>query len=341
MSGEGPGSGVERDRLLIRAPNHLGDLVMALPALAARPDADVLVAAPLAPLVRMTARRGEVLPMPRDDVLGTAWSLRPRRYRRAVTLPPSFSSAAMLALAGIPERRGIAVHARRWLLSDPVSVDPASMHRASLFVLLVTGEAPAAPPPPSLVPTEEARARWRAVAGTRADGAIGVFPGSNAPSRRWPPERFAEVAAALAARGPVIVFGGPGERELTAGVAGTATLDLGGRTDLEILAAGLASLRVLVTTDSGPLHLAAALGTPTISLWGAGDPVVTGPLGGRHVMLRHPELPCVPCVKNVCPRRGPGYVLPRAEIECIQLIAPGDVLAAVAGGMLSPFPPDQ
>ena len=127
----------------------------------------------------------------------------------------------------------------------------------------------------------------------------------------------------------VLVFGGPQERRLTAQVAGEAAVDLGGRTDLPMLAAGLAECALLVSNDSGPMHLAAAVGTPTVTLQGPADPAVTRPLGGRHVMLRHPELPCVPCVKNVCPRRGRGYVLPDATRECLRLISVDDALGAV------------
>jgi ADP-heptose:LPS heptosyltransferase len=96
-----------------------------------------------------------------------------------------------------------------------------------------------------------------------------------------------------------------------------------------MLAAGLAECDILITNDSGPLHLAAAAGTRTLSLWGAGDPAETGVRGAAHTLLRHPELPCVPCVRNECPRHGAGYVLPEAERECLQLIRAADVLSAV------------
>jgi heptosyltransferase-1 len=77
------------------------------------------------------------------------------------------------------------------------------------------------------------------------------------------------------------------------------------------------------------MHLAAAVGTPTVSLWGAGNPAITGVVGDRHVRLQRSDLACVPCVKNECPRRGAGYILPDAELECMALIEPGSVLAAV------------
>jgi ADP-heptose:LPS heptosyltransferase len=124
------------------------------------------------------------------------------------------------------------------------------------------------------------------------------------------------------------VVGGPRERARTAGVAGDWALDAGGRTGLAALTAGLAACALLVANDSGPQHVAAAVGTPVLALWGAGDPVVTRPVGGAHTLLRRPDLPCVPCVKNVCPRAGRGYLLDDARNECIRLFAVEDVVAA-------------
>ncbi|MBA2572387.1 MAG: hypothetical protein H0V06_05050, partial [Gemmatimonadetes bacterium] len=80
------------------------------------------------------------------------------------------------------------------------------------------------------------------------------------------------------------------------------------------------------------------VGTPTISLWGAGDPAVTAPLGRSHKLIRRAELPCVPCVKNECPRRGRGYVLDDAHRECMRLIQVDDIDAAVIGGARSVSP---
>jgi ADP-heptose:LPS heptosyltransferase len=77
------------------------------------------------------------------------------------------------------------------------------------------------------------------------------------------------------------------------------------------------------------MHLAAAVGTPVVSLWGAGEPRETGPLGPRHAVLRHPELPCVPCRRNACPRSGRGTFLPEAARECLALVTVDEVLAAV------------
>jgi heptosyltransferase-2 len=324
--------------LLIRTPNHLGDLVMALPALAAVPGADLLAPRAFAPLFdlvpELRAGGGRVVHFERGTApfFRIARELRRARYRRGVLLTPSFSSAFLFAAGGVAERRGSATDGRTFLLTDPVP--PAQLdgvHRSAAYLALVRGERPGAAPLPCLEVTPALTARWREVAGVAGTApVVGIFPGGNASSRRWEPARFAELADRLARGGArVVVFGGPSERALAAQVAGTTALDVSGKTDLPLLAAALADCHLLVTNDSGPMHLAAAVGTPTVSLWGAGDPAVTAPLGAGHELLRGAALPCMPCVKNECPRRGQGFVLAEAERECLRLVECAQVAAVV------------
>jgi heptosyltransferase-2 len=319
---------------LIRAPNHLGDFVLALPALEAAPRADILVAGHLEPLARLALPGRVILPLSRG-VWGFARGVglvRSRSRASAILLTPSFSSALLARLAGIRSRRGTATDHRSALLSDPVNSSLLeSLHRSAVYLYLVTGETPAQVPVPSLHIGESARGEWATL---RPFGLpfVGIFPGSRASARRWPPERFREIVKRLAAAGHrVIVFGGPEERSLTAQVAGNEAADLGGRCSLPALAAGLAECRWLLTNDSGPMHLAAAVRTPTVSLWGAGDPRRTGPLGPGHRLLRRTDLPCVPCVRNACPRRGRGTILPEAERECMALLEVDQVWREMTG----------
>lgn len=335
---------------VVRAPNHLGDLVMALPALAAAGGADVLVARWLAPLLE-TAREaaGEgagfrrVLPLDRGagGLLRAAGEVRRGRYERGILLTPSFSSALVFALGRVRRRRGTPTDSRAALLTEPVPRIEGRAHRAAAYWALVTGENPAAPPVPRLAVPARERDRWRELAGPAGAPTVGIFPGSHASSRRWDADRYAGLARRLAGRGlRVAVFGSPAERELTAAVAGGHALDLGGRTDLPLLAAGLAECALLVTNDSGPMHLAAAVGTRTVSLWGPGDPAVTRPLGDGHLLLRG-DLPCIPCTKNRCPRSGTGYRLPDAERECMRMIGVGEVEAVVGARLPVPHLPGR
>ncbi|HXG43372.1 MAG TPA: glycosyltransferase family 9 protein [Gemmatimonadales bacterium] len=323
-------------RLLLRAPNHLGDLVLALPALG-QVEGDVVVRRGLAPLVRLAlpGRRVIALDPGPAGMARAALALRRGGYRRGLLLPPSFSSALLFALGGVRERRGEATDGRRLLLTDPLPPAPrggGGLHRAARYWELVTGLRPERPPVPSLPVPPPLAERWAALAGAGGGrpGIVGVCPGSRASARRWEPERFRRVVAALARQGfRVAVFGDRAERDLTRSVADGRALDLGGRLDLPLLAAALAGCRAVLANDSGPMHLAAAVGTPVVSLWGAGDPRETGPLGPGHLVLRHPELPCVPCGRNACPRRGRGTLRPEAARECLALIEPEAVLGAL------------
>lgn len=318
--------------LVVRAPNHLGDLVLALPALAAAGPADIVLPRHLAPLGALARFEGGLIELEpgRGAFLQATRRLRRSRYARGILLTPSFSSALLFALGGVGGRRGLGTDGRRLLLHDALPREDADgRHRASLYHWLITGELPAEPPVPRLSIPPEVTERWRRLAGPKAGWVVGIFPGSNASSRRWDPYRFAELSRRLAADGArLIVFGSRAESEITRVVAGDVAFDAGGRTDLPLLAAGLAECDILVSNDSGPLHLAAAVGTPTVSLWGAGEPAVTGVVGPGHRMLRRADLPCVPCLKNECPRSGAGYLLPKADRECLQLIEVPEVLAA-------------
>lgn len=349
----------ERDeRLVVRAPNHLGEIVLALPALGrlARREAEagaepplVQVPAWLRPLLELAGLRVELVSLPgRRALLRGALAVRRAaagRSLRAITLTPSFSSALGLRLAGVRSLRGTATDARTWLLTDPVDRAPLlAGHRVNEFLALCGFETEDPPEPPRLVGAgvERADAAWEdtaaaaavhGAAGTMEGPVLGMFPGANGPARRWPPERFGDLAARLGRTGTVtLVLGGPGDAAVTAAVAGRGgdrALDLGGRTSLPGLAGALRSCDLLVTNDTGPMHLAAALGTPVLALEGPADLTQTRPLGSKVRVVGRFDLPCVPCVKNACPRRGAGYELPDAERECMRLIGVDEVEAAV------------
>jgi ADP-heptose:LPS heptosyltransferase len=328
-----PAAGSAGARRVVRAPNQLAELVLALPALRAAGAADVLVVQPLAPLLACAGLAGRLLELER----GTKgfWrgvrAVRHRSYQEAVLLAPSFSSALLFAMAGVPERTGAATHGRAALLTRPVP--PTALegrHRSGQYLRLVDAESTAAASAPALEVAPELAARWAPHVPAGDGPVVGLFPGGSDPSRRWDAERYAQLASRLAGAGcRVVVFGSTAERPLTAAVAGRRALDMGGRTDLPLLAAGLAACTVIVAHECGPLVLAAAVGTRTVSLWGAGDPAVTGPLGPGHRLLRHDELPCVPCGQRHCPRDGAGFVGAEAERECMRLIQVSDVEASL------------
>jgi ADP-heptose:LPS heptosyltransferase len=160
--------------------------------------------------------------------------------------------------------------------------------------------------------------------GLPAGGFVVVHPGASAPARAWAPERHRELVRMLADGGRrVVVTGGPGERELTASVAGAPrpeVLDLGGATTFAELAAVLARADAVVVANTGPAHLAAAVGTPVVSLFAPTVPAARWrPWGVEHELLGL-DVPCAGCRARECPV--PGH-------PCLGGVTAGAVLAAV------------
>ncbi|HEV2087231.1 MAG TPA: glycosyltransferase family 9 protein, partial [Cryptosporangiaceae bacterium] len=162
---------------------------------------------------------------------------------------------------------------------------------------------------------------------TRLVGAgryVVVHPGATVPARAWPPHRCAEGVAALAAAGHrVVVTGGPDERELTAFVAAGGGLDLGGRTTFAELSGVLAGADAVVVGNTGPAHLAAAVGTPVVSLFAPVVPAARwAPYGVPHVLLGDQHAACSGSRARECPV--PGH-------PCLTSVTASDVVSAVAG----------
>jgi len=320
---------------VIRAPNHLGDVVLALPAIVAD-GADVLVVRWLAPLLDMAGVTAEVLPFDRgpSGFARAMKELRGRRYAAGSLMTPAFSAAWLLRCGGVRHLRGTSTDGRGFLLRDRIDrKELAGRHRIDAFKLLLGQDVSTAPVSHRVVPPAERVATWRTRLGG-PDGTsrlVGLCPGANAPARRWPADRFGEVARSMLAEGrPVVVLGGSREREVTGLVAGEApgAVDLGGQTDLTDLAAILSLCDLVLTNDTGPMHLAGAVGTPTVTLWGSSDPREVRQLGAPDLPVTGADLPCKPCCRNHCHRRGRGTLLADAKEECMRLIDVQDVYDA-------------
>jgi heptosyltransferase-2 len=325
---DGPG----RD-CIVRAPNHLGDVVLALPALAAA-RADVMVVRPLVPVLRMAGLQGHVLPLDRGAAgfARAVRTLRSRGYRRGTLLSAAFSAAWLFRCGGVRHLRGTRTDGRGFLLRERIEPEELlGRHRSEAFLRVVGEEGTESAAPRTVIPPREHVEGWRQRLGGGPDDVtrVAIFPGANAPARRWPVERFTEAAAELAGRGyRVVALGGPGERQLTAKVAAAAAgaHDLGGATDVVDLAAVLSLCDLVVTNDTGPMHLAGAVGTPTVSLWGSSDPNEVRQRGSVDTPVQGAELPCRPCRRNHCSRRGAGTLLADAHVECMRLIDVRDVV---------------
>jgi ADP-heptose:LPS heptosyltransferase len=171
------------------------------------------------------------------------------------------------------------------------------------------------------LPTDDDGALRVAVEPPERDSYVVVHPGASVTARAWAPERNAALVAALAASGrEVVVTGGPSERALTAHVAGDHARDLGGATDLAGLARVIAGAAAIVVGNTGPAHLAAAVGTPVVSLFAPTVPPVRWrPWRVPHELL-FVDVPCAGCRARECPV--PGH-------PCLGGVEVADVIAAV------------
>jgi heptosyltransferase-2 len=252
--------------------------------------------------------------------------LKQEGYGTALVMPRTWKSTLAPFLASIPERTGFVGEARFFLLNDLRHGErslPRMVDRCAALALAADAKLPAEWPAPELrVPPAEATA-WRNRHGLAADSrpVVALAPGAVGPAKRWPKEAYAALVHRLLADGfAVWVLGGPDEKALAADIVGnTEARDLTGR-DLRDAVMALASAAVVVSNDSGLLHVSAALGRPTIGIFGPTSPWHWAPLNPlAATMETTSQLDCRPCHKPVC-RLG--------HHRCMTEIAPDDVIAA-------------
>lgn len=325
----------ELRRVLLRCPNWLGDTVMAVPVAralrAALPAAELWCLGRWVPAI-LEAEPGvdRLLRYPSDwrGRWALARELRHAALDLAVLLPNSFESALHARLAGARWRLGYAGDGRTWLLSHALLPSAGPVHQVEAYLALL---APLGLEPPATAPSLRVLAERRAEArGLLAE--VGVEPGDRVvgiqlgaalgPSKLWPAARLAALAAALEARGTAVVFLGEADAApilaaVEAGLPAPAR-SLIGRDHPAMLPALLAELAVLVSPDSGPAHVAAAVGVPVVALFGPTDPRLSAPIGNRHAVIRRPP-PCAPCFLGRCP----------IDHRCMTAITVEEVAAAV------------
>jgi heptosyltransferase-2 len=301
--------------VVVRYPNWIGDAVMAIPALEAvsksMPAARLAVLAKpwVAEVVRMSNLAGEVVvfeePGRHAGVRGRvrlASELRGRRFDAAVLFQNAFEAALIAVLAGIPLRGGYSTDARAFLLTHPVRFRPkrdAGEHHVFWYLRMVgllgfdaqVGRVPRLTPPGPP---------------PRSDRYAVLAPGATFGSAKmWPADRWVELGRRFARQGlAVVLLGSGGETAICRAIAediGPAAQDLSGRTTLSEAASILAGAVMVVSNDSGLMHLAAALDAPLTALFGPTDPHETGPVSRRSVVV-HGEAPCAPCRRRTCPR---------------------------------------
>jgi heptosyltransferase-2 len=319
------------ERVLVRIPNWLGDALLARPLLhalrRAHPRAELRAVGPASLLDLLpadpVADGWEPWPATPGERRALIARLRAWRPEAALVLPPSFSSAWFAWRTGAPVRIGYAHEGRSLLLTHALR-RPARGERHLSDEYLELGRAlglePCAAPSLPVRPAalEEARGLLRARGLAGSPIAI-LGPGAiYGPAKRWSPERFATLAAALARDGfRVLVCGARSDAAVCAEVAarsGDRALSLAGETGIALQAGLCASAALAVCNDSGLAHLAAAVGTPTVVIFGSTSSAWTAPLGARvRIVQRAPV--CSPCFQRTC---AIGYV-------CLTAIAVADV----------------
>ena len=338
-------------KILIVGPAWVGDMIMAqslFKVLRTRhPDAVIDVLAPPATLplldfmsevrrgIEMPFRHGE-LALAGRHALGR--SLRQEGYDIAIVVPRTLKAAAVAYWARIPVRVGHPRGRAFGLLTARRGIDPKrAVHQAVRFAALAGPADDDAPlPAPSLrvspARTEAALADNALAAPARP--LLVLAPGSgNTPSKRWPVDSFSALARARHGAGwEVWLMGAPGDREVTAAVqaaSGGVCLDLGGRTAMGDAVALTALAQQVVTNDTGTLHVAAALGRPTVAVFGPTDPGFTLPQAPQVRAVRL-GLSCSPCFAPECPL---------GHFNCMKELTPALVLAALeelGGGTAAP-----
>jgi len=301
------------ERLLVRAPNWLGDVVLSLAAVrdlrrnfpAAR--IEVLARSGLAELYRAVPELDAV-----RESLGVRHDARAigGAFDAALLLPNSFGSALPPFLARIRERWGYATDGRGPLLTRRARVARDALRGLSevyYYRAMLAGVGLRVSAAPELA--LECPQAWRDAARPRLAGAerwVGVAPGAAfGAAKRWIPARYAETAERVAQQldAGVVILGTAAERALGDAIAGpiaAPVVNLCGQTGLAELAGVLSRLTLLISNDSGPMHLAAALDVPLVAVFGPTDWRETGPFRGRHRVVRE-DVECAPCKLRACP----------------------------------------
>jgi len=321
-------------RILIRSSNWLGDAVMSVPAVRAikngRPDVHVTIAAPekITAMWKLIPEVDAIVPLPDTSLPSVVKLLKQQMsFDVAILFPNSLRVALETWLSGIARTVGYQGHWRSWLVNQIVRKPrkPRPPEHHSLRFLRIADECGAEtsnverPTPNSQHPTGNHLSTVH-----YQPPKLGLCPGAEyGPAKRWLPERFAEAAAKITAQssGQWILFGTKNDTaigEQIAAAIGDHCVNRIGQTTLDQLIAELRHCRLLLTNDTGTMHLAALLGVPVVAIFGSTEPRLTGPLGNGHIVLRH-HVECSPCFLRECP----------IDFRCMNAVSADEVARAV------------
>jgi heptosyltransferase-2 len=328
------------NRILVRGVNWVGDTVLSYPTVQQlktffpKSHLAILIPSYLVDLWKTFPYVDEIIPFKKTGGIGSIWedlnlsqSLKERNFDLAVILPRSFRSAFHIYLARIPIRVGYKGEGRSLFLTHGIRRTKEILHdhRVHYYQKLIEplGKTES-PPSPQIFLREEDR-RWadqalKELGMMEGKPLIGMNPGATyGLAKCWYPERFGELGKRIFNKwkATVLLFGKEEERPIAEEILQhmkEGGIDLTGKTNLLQLAALLERCQLLVTNDTGTMHMATAVGTPIVALFGSTDPSTTGPWGDGHVVIRK-EVPCSRCLKRICP----------TDHRCMELITVDEV----------------
>lgn len=316
------------NRIIVRMPNWIGDLVMATPILQdlrkAFPQAEItaMCRSPLGELLKKDQSINEIFDFQRRknnfsrrqarrDIVQ---KIREGNFDLGVLLTNSFSSAWLFWQGNVKKRLGFSYGIRRVLLNNPIPPpqDKMKTHQVEIYKRLLDplGIEHSNSVPQLFVEEEEKREVQEMLKkqGYReGQRLIGINPGAAYGSAKcWPPERFHELAEKLSTNPDyfIIFFGDQSHLELVRKICRGLpqnVSNLAGTTNLRELMAAISLCDLLITNDSGPMHMGAALHVPLIALFGSTDDVLTGPYAEKQATVINKKADCSPCFKRTCP----------------------------------------
>ncbi|HZF20227.1 MAG TPA: lipopolysaccharide heptosyltransferase II [Burkholderiales bacterium] len=329
-------------KILIVAPNWIGDALLAQPLFARLlqkfPGASIDALAPgwTAAVLRRMPEIADVIDAPFDHgelKLAERWrlarALRGQAYDQAFVLPNTLKSALIPFFAGIPLRTGFTGELRYGLLNGVHRLDEKALPlMAERYAQLA--EEPGSPPARPLaevglrVDQANLAAALKRLGLSRAKPVVAFCPGAEyGPAKRWPARYFAELATKLAAQDRVVwLFGSGKDTEIGEEIVRLsmgAVVNLCGRTDLASAIDLLSLAEVVVSNDSGLMHVAAAVGRPVVALYGSSSPDHTPPLSRTHRIVRT-GIDCSPCYARECPL---------GHFKCMNELTPARVLQEI------------
>lgn len=327
------------ESIIIKAPNWMGDVIMTLPAISyvkkTFPETivKVLIKESLADLIRYNKDIDEVMtytqrgfPIRLLDELNIIKRIRRQYFNLAIVFPYSFSSALWMRFAGIPVSLGANVRKRGMILTHTIPAKQAEEHQSDYFMRIVRrlGTKDLHLKPAVSIGEKENQKAENILHELKIQQSVrvGIHPGAAyGPAKRWLPERFAELIDKLNNDGlEVMLFGSNREKAIIEDIISrtrSKPINLCGKFNIAELAAMMKKCDVVVTNDSGPMHLAGAVGTRLVAIFGSTSPKATSPSGKYEIIWKNVD--CSPCFKRQC----------RQDFKCMTSILAEEVYEAV------------